>query len=67
MTTPPVVDQRGDEPASPISVAVTRSQREAITRRAAEYGAQVGRPVPVSEYMRICVFGDDGVEDRVAA
>lgn len=62
MTTPAVIDQRdqaetGDEPASPLSVSVTRAQREEITRQAAEYGARVGRPVPVSEYVRICVLG----------
>jgi hypothetical protein len=42
--------------ASPLSVSVTAEEREEITRLAAEYGATVGRPVPVAEYMRICAL-----------
>ena len=42
--------------ASPLSVGVTVAQRDEIARRAAEYGAKVGRPVSVAEYVRICVL-----------
>lgn len=57
-------EQEKDAIASPLSIGVTVAQREEIQRRAAEYGARVGRPVTVSEYVRIRILEDS---DREAA
>lgn len=42
--------------ASPLSVSVSESERSEINRLAAEYGAKVGRPVTVAEYVRLCAL-----------
>ncbi len=43
-------------PASPLSVTVNVGQRREVERLAAEYGASVGRPVTVAEYVRLCAL-----------
>jgi hypothetical protein len=47
MQTPPKVETKT------LTFAVSEDQRREIKRLAADYGAQVGRPVSVGEYLRV--------------
>jgi hypothetical protein len=49
---PDAPEPADDEQASPFSVGVNWGQRRQIARNAADYGAVVGRPVSVAEFLR---------------
>lgn len=42
-----------DDLMSPLSVNWNRAQKEQILKNAADYGAQIGRPVSVAEFVRV--------------
>lgn len=42
-----------DDVMSPLTVNWRRGEKEQILKNAADYGAQIGRPVSVAEFVRV--------------